>query len=162
MTLADAAIAASAWPTARDYFRHIGRQVDKLNELNRRIMEGEEGIEPIRGKGAKPAISDPTATEAMRHQAALKAIDGMVQQRNTLIDEIGDALALLSGIRRAIGERYGTVLEHRYIDRWRWERIADELGVTERWARMVEVAACEWVDAHGWGAVVHGWGFAES
>ena len=161
MRLQDAALQAAGYPSARAYFKHVGKLVDDLTSLTRYLMFGVEGVERKTYSSVKPLVKDPTAAEALAHQAALKQIEELEEKRKNLQIEIGTALVLLDGIRHTLGHKQADVLELHYIDRFTWAQIAGELGISARQAIRQEQITFDWIDSHGWQAIVTGKGVAE-
>ena len=162
MRATEAAIMASSFSCSKAYWEHVKKLVDRLDEINALIMEGVEGLEPkpqsVKGK---TAFSDPTAAAALRHETALNRLERLKDERETLFDSIGGALILLDGLRDVLGSKYADVLALRYLDGFKWSKIAFELNVTAVHAHRLEQIAHDWTDAHGWNALVTGKGMAE-
>ena len=162
MRATEAALWASSFSCSKDYWEYVKMLVDRLDDVNALIMEGVEGLEPkpqsVKGK---TTFSDPTAAAALRHETALKKLEKLEAERNSLFDSIGGALILLDGLRGVLGSKYADVLALRYLDGFKWSKIAFELNVTAVHAHRLEQVAHDWIDAHGWNALVTGRGFAE-
>ena len=160
MRLQEAALQAAGYPSARAYFKHVGKLVDDLESVTHKLMFGAEGIEHRRSN-AKPLVKDPTAAEALAHEAAIKLVERLEEKRKNLQIEIGTALVLLDGIRHTLGHKHADILELHYIDRFTWQQIAGELGISARQAIRQEQITFDWIDSHGWQAIVTGRGMAE-
>jgi len=157
----EAAIYANSWDSSRLYWVCVRNMVDRLETINTILLNGSDWLEQKRQPRAKTIISDPTAAAAIRHQAALLRLEYLEKERNAIIDDLGGALILIDGIRTVLGHKYADVIELRYIDRFKWAEIAGEMNITAVHARRIERITHDWIDSHGWAALIVGKGKAE-
>lgn len=137
--------------TAREYFDAVAHAARELRAAQLVVEFG-----PARGEGGgrpDPSSGGPTAAQAAAVIEAQERIDACT-------DTIGDALALIEGLR-LVYSRKADAVEMRYVDLMPWDGVAAELGVTERTARRWRDELFEWVDAVGFARAKAGVGFAE-
>lgn len=95
-------------------------------------------------------------------------LEALRQEEQELLDTIGESLAIIQGVRDGMpnGEKYGDVLESRYIDNEQWQDIADRyesnragnegkrvaVRTVQGWATI----ACEWIDSIGVSRILRG------
>ena len=161
MRLTDAVVQASMWSDARSFFEAVGRAVDSMARIDNQLMYGIEGIERRPGMGARPLMSDPTASAALFAESAKLAMERLRGRREAMELIVGAGLAVIEGVRLALGDGRADVLEARYIDRLAWEDVAERLGVSRSTAIRRADVALEWVDSVGWRRAIEGTGGAE-
>lgn len=110
--------------------------------------------------------SDPTASAAV-------ALDGESERAEMLHlelcrsqDMVGYGLAMVGGIRKAMGDGYADAMEMRFLDgaeaaemrgrRLAWREIAEELGVSEATVLRRYEVVCDWMDDVGHDAAMMG------
>lgn len=134
------------WPPrmpAREYFASVSNCVRQLNTLDWIIVNDGE-IETVhRESDVKPAHSDPTAAQAMVRVARL---DYARHARLDLVERIGACGEFIAKVDAVLGNGVGDVLEHRYIDCWTWQRIAEVTGIPERSCYARRDYACDYID----------------
>lgn len=99
---------------------------------------------------SKHAISDPTASAAIRH---VDEIDGKLAalraEESELIDFIGESLVIIQAVRDGLGIKYGDILEWRFIDCVTWGYIKREYAVTKITGYRTQCIAFDWIDSIG-------------
>lgn len=152
--------------TAREMFAACLRAVERLDDVRAELLVGADA--PRHAPGVHTSeVSDPTAHDAAyRVDVLARRVAELHAEQDALLEQIGEAGAVIAGVRAVLGESYGYVLEAHYIDGWSWERVAVE-SVRECGVRMsVSTAkrrrdvACDWVDAVGVVRAREGRGFA--
>jgi hypothetical protein len=99
---------------------------------------------------SRHAISDPTASRAIRHVDELEEKLKMLRdEESELVDFIGESLVIIRAVRDGLGDKYADVLEWRYIDCASWDYIKTEYDVPRRTARDRESIAFDWIDSIG-------------
>ena len=118
--------------TAREYFNRVRRDSVALQGYLREIEALKDGIVPSGEtmRGAK-GTGDPVFGTIVRATEMLASVEA---KRDAALESIGEALAIIEGVRRAMGSKADAV-ELYYIDVLEWDDVAQELGVSERTAR---------------------------
>lgn len=135
---------------AREYFDAVARAAAELRAAQLVVEFG-----PVRGDGcgrSDPSSGGPTAAQAAAVIEAQRRVDACT-------DTIGDALALITGLRM-VYSRKADVLELHYVDRLSWPDVGAELGVSDRTAKRWRDELCDWVDAVGFARARAGVGIA--
>lgn len=145
---------------AREYF---GNALAAQSAIDRRyrIIESMRAREAVRaqrydviGKGGGGTHDAMAATDA-RIDAEAAARAEIAQ----LATEVEDARAVCAGVRAANPtQRWGDVLECRYIECMDWRHVAQAMDMSERQAHTDLDAALDWVDLVGIAAAREGMG----
>lgn len=145
---------------AREYF---GNALAAQSAIDRRyrIIESMRAREAVRaqrydviGKGGGGTHDAMAATDA-RIDAEAAARAEIAQ----LATEVEDARAVCAGVRAANPtQRWGDVLECRYIECMDWRHVAQAMDMSERQAHTDLDAALDWVDLVGIAAARDGMG----
>lgn len=134
---------------ARERFERTRPAITRLDEVKHLIMFGGEDWKPPTIK-TRHETSDPTAQKAIYNVDILAdKLDALRAEERELEDFIGTTLAIIEGVRLGFGEIYATLLDHRYIDGWTFERIHKETGVAKSTAHGLIDIACDWIDSVG-------------
>ena len=147
---------------AREYFESA-RAAQAAIDRRYRIIESMRARESVRaqrydaiGKGGGGAHDAMAATDS-RMDAESAARSEIAQ----LTAEVEDARAVCAGVRAANPtQRWGDVLECRYLECMDWHRVAQAMDMSERQAHTDLDAALEWVDLVGIAAARDGMGQA--
>lgn len=161
MRLSDAVVQASVWPDARSFFEAVGRAVDAMADIDRQLMYGVEGITRRPGTGPRPLTSDPTASAALFAESAKARMEDIAARREAMELIVGAGLAVIEGVRLALGDGRADVLEARYVDRLTWDDVGERVGCTRSTAHEWCKETFDWIDAVGWRRAVEGKGIAE-
>ena len=142
--------------SAKRVFEQARRAVSRLHEVQLALMNHCEDWRPpsARSRIAKP---DPTASTAIRNVDELEGrLEALRAEEAELIDQIGEALALVEAVRAGLGEKYAVVLEVLYIDCVPWREIESMLDIsrTTGW-RYVDIA-CDWLTSVGMTRILAG------
>ena len=134
---------------ARARFERARAAVDRLHNVQMLIMNDCQDWRPqtVRARRQKP---DPTANAAIYRVDELdQLLAALRAEERELLRTIGEALAVIQGVREGLGDKYADALEWRYIDCRTWEYIRDECGVSRSTARGRIDVALDWVDSIG-------------
>ena len=145
---------------AREYFGNA-RAAQSAIDRRYRIIESMRAREAVRaqrydviGKGGGGTHDAMAATDA-RIDAEAEARAEIAQ----LATEVEDARAVCAGVRAANPtQRWGDVLECRYIECMDWRHVAQAMDMSERQAHTDLDAALDWVDLVGIAAAREGMG----
>lgn len=145
---------------AREYFGNA-RSAQSAIDRRYRIIESMRAREAVRaqrydviGKGGGGTHDAMAATDA-RIDAEAAARAEIAQ----LATEVEDARAVCAGVRAANPtQRWGDVLECRYIECMDWRHVAQAMDMSERQAHTDLDAALDWVDLVGIAAAREGMG----
>lgn len=145
---------------AREYFGNA-RAAQSAIDRRYRIIESMRARESVRaqrydviGKGGG-GTHDAMAATDMRMDAEAAARSEIAQ----LAAEVEDARAVCAGVRAANPtQRWGDVLECRYIECMDWRHVAQAMDMSERQAHTDLDAALDWVDLVGIAAAREGMG----
>lgn len=145
---------------AREYFGNA-RAAQSAIDRRYRIIESMRAREAVRaqrydviGKGGGGTHDAMAATDA-RIDAETAARAEIAQ----LATEVEDARAVCAGVRAANPtQRWGDVLECRYIECMDWRHVAQAMDMSERQAHTDLDAALDWVDLVGIAAARDGMG----
>lgn len=102
--------------------------------------------------GTSGGQSDPVYAGALRRMAARGRLDALLRERADLEATVGDCMAVIHGMERALGEPTARTMELRYVDGLPWSEVASELGVTERTALRRRSVAVDWLGDVGMAA----------
>lgn len=129
---------------ARETFESARAAAARIEELRRLVEEAR----PPRGRSGGPCGThgDPTASLA---EYAVEMVPAMVRELKSCEAAVGEALALVEGVRRTIETPWWRVLELYYIDRLGWCDVAEEMGLSVRTCHRWRDAACDWLDFIG-------------
>lgn len=137
--------------TAREYFDGVRDAVRRRREAELFVEFDGDDWRPPRAPGV--GVGDPTANAAVyRADVLAERLDEARREIESCEEVIGGALELIAGIGAALGGRgapYADVLELYYIDLMTWGDVANELGCSDRYCRMLRNVALDWVDAVG-------------
>lgn len=145
---------------AREYFGNA-RAAQSAIDRRYRIIESMRAREAVRaqrydviGKGGGRTHDAMAVTDA-RIDAEAAARAEIAQ----LAKEVEDARAVCAGVRAANPtQRWGDVLECRYIECMDWRHVAQAMDMSERQAHTDLDAALDWVDLVGIAAARDGMG----
>lgn len=141
--------------TARERFERTRDAVRRLDDVHALIMSGCDDWHPDGGKGA--GIGDPTANRAIRNVDVLAdKLDALRAEERELTSLIGDSLVIIEGVRRGLGERYGDVLEARYIDCWEWATVTAHYEIPKSTGGYMLGIAFDWIDSVGVARLMRG------
>lgn len=103
-------------------------------------------------EGVKSAseTSDPTASRAIHNvDERYELMRDLKREQFELQDLIATSGEIIDKVKGHFVEKYGVVLELRYIDCHTWTDIADAFDASERTMRDWAQRACDWVDSIG-------------
>lgn len=133
---------------ARERFERTRDAVGRLDEVHALIMTGCDDWHPESGKGS--GLSDPTANRAIRNVDVLaEKLEALRAEEQELTRLIGDSLVIIQAVRDGLGERYGNLLEWRYIDCMSWSLILEEHGIKRHIGYYAVNIAFDWIDSVG-------------
>lgn len=134
---------------AKQRFERTRKSVMRLAEVQALIMyECDDWLPP--NVHSKHEISDPTANRAIRNVDIIaEKLESLRTEETELLTIIGESLRIIGAVRRGFGEKYGDILDRRYIDTAKWTDIADEYDVTERTVQNWACIAFDWIDSIG-------------
>lgn len=141
---------------ARELFEQARRASARIEELTYEMQLPSPPRSGAPGPTGVPG--DPTARQA---EWATDGRQAMARELDACERCVGEALALIEGVRRAIAAPWWRVLDAHYIDRQTFEEVAEALGVDRRTCMRWRDAACEWVDAMGFARAKMGEGDAQ-
>ena len=140
---------------ARAFFEQTRDAVRRLDDVHALIMSGCDDWRPDGGRGS--GIGDPTAAKAIRNVDVLAdKLEALRAEEKELTNTIGEALAIIEGVRHGLGEQYAVLLEARYIDCWDWGRIYDVSEVKRSNGYNLLGVAFDWIDSIGIARVLRG------
>ena len=141
--------------TAKERFEATRKAIERLADVQALLMtDGEDWQPPTIGKVGN---SDPTASKAIHNVDELAdKLQALRQEETELLDFIGTTLAIIEGVRNGFGEKYATLLDHRYIDGWTWQRMDDELGIKRTTGHNLLDVAFYWIDSIGVSRILQG------
>ena len=135
--------------TARTRFEEIRRAVRRLGDVQAAIMNDCEEWRPP-SVSSRNALPDPTANAAIRRVDELEGkLRALRAEEEELTNVIGEGLVIIQAVRDGLGDKYGDVLEWRYIDCMSWGYINMEYDVAIRTARDRASVAFDWIDSVG-------------
>lgn len=131
---------------AREVFGAARAAAKRIEELQ--FLCGMEGPAPGGGKGPGPknAVSDPTGSAA---EWRIEDLADLRRELEACEAVVGEALALIDGVRKAMETPWWRVLDLYYIDRLEWGDVAEELGLSVRTCYRWRDAAFDWLDFVG-------------
>lgn len=142
---------------SRWYFADVRWASARLEEVERLIEA--QGEDWKKSKGSAPRlVNDPTGSTALRHIAA---VEELVQERESLVFLISEALAIIAGVGMALGEKHMQVLHAFYIECEPWGRVSEMLGMSRRNCLRIRDTALDWIDSVGFAHAKDGTGYAE-
>lgn len=140
---------------ARERFDRTRDAVGRLDEVHALIMTGCDDWHPESGKGS--GLSDPTANRAIRNVDVLaEKLEALRAEEQELTRLIGDSLVIIQAVRDGLGERYGNLLEWRYIDCMSWSLILEEHGIKRYIGYYAVNVAFDWIDSVGVSRLMNG------
>lgn len=152
--------------TTREMFASCRCAVERLDDIRAELLVGVDAPRHAPGVHAS-GVPDPTAHDAAyRVDVLARRVAELHVEQDTLLEQIGEAGAVIAGVRAVLGEPYGYVLESYYVDCWCWERVAGEsmrecgVSMSVSTAKRRRDVACDWVDAVGVVRAREGRGFA--
>lgn len=141
---------------ARAYFESVRRAALRLEQVQRLIESGGDDWRPTQGSTSRIA-SDPTGSAALRH---MRAVESLHIERETLVAELMEARALVTGIGEGLGIPYRLVLENYYILHLSWEQVSEVCRMPLRTCYLHRDTAFDWVDSVGFAHAKEGTGTA--
>ena len=147
---------------AREYFE-AARAAQSAIDRRYRIIESMRSRESVRAQRY-----DVIGSGGGGNRDAMRAIDARMDAEASaraeiaqLASEVEDARAVCAGVRAANPtQRWGDVLECRYLECMDWRHVAIAMDMSERQAHADHDAALEWVDLVGIAAARDGMGQA--
>lgn len=147
---------------AREYFE-AARAAQSAIDRRYRIIESMRSRESVRAQRY-----DVIGKGGGGNRDAMRAIDARMDAEASaraeiaqLASEVEDARAVCAGVRAANPtQRWGDVLECRYLECMDWRHVALAMDMSERQAHADHDAALEWVDLVGIAAARDGMGQA--
>lgn len=147
---------------AREYFE-AARAAQSAIDRRCRIIESMRSRESVRAQRY-----DVIGSGGGGNRDAMRAIDARMDAEASaraeiaqLSSEVEDARAVCAGVRAANPtQRWGDVLECRYLECMDWRHVAIAMDMSERQAHADLDAALEWVDLVGIAAARDGMGQA--
>lgn len=147
---------------AREYFE-AARAAQSAIDRRYRIIESMRSRESVRAQRY-----DVIGSGGGGNRDAMRAIDARMDAEASaraeiaqLSSEVEDARAVCAGVRAANPtQRWGDVLECRYLECMDWRHVALAMDMSERQAHADHDAALEWVDLVGIAAARDGMGQA--
>lgn len=147
---------------AREYFE-AARAAQSAIDRRYRIIESMRSRESVRAQRY-----DVIGSGGGGNRDAMRAIDARMDAEASaraeiaqLSSEVEDARAVCAGVRAANPtQRWGDVLECRYLECMDWRHVAIAMDMSERQAHADLDAALEWVDLVGIAAARDGMGQA--
>lgn len=147
---------------AREYFESA-RAAQSAIDRRYRIIESMRSRESVRAQRY-----DVIGSGGGGNRDAMRAIDARMDAEASaraeiaqLASEVEDARAVCAGVRAANPtQRWGDVLECRYLECMDWRHVAIAMDMSERQAHADLDAALEWVDLVGIAAARGGMGQA--
>ena len=141
---------------ARERFERTRKAVKRLAEVQALIMYDCDDWHPP-GVKAHNETSDPTAKRAIYNVDELaEKLTALRAEERELIQLIGESGTIIEAVKSGFIDKYGYVLEWRYIDCETWASIADAYDVTERTVQNWAQWACEWIDSVGVSRLLRG------
>lgn len=130
---------------AMELFEEARRCSERIEELQCAIGEPP----PSRSSDGMPrggGTSDPTARMA---EHAIDGVADMEREMESCQQVVGEALAIVDGLRRAFETPWWRAVELYYIDRLSWAQVAEEMGIPKRTCLRWRDSAFDWVDFVG-------------
>lgn len=134
---------------ARERFEQTRSAIKRLVEVQALIMYGCDDWRPdaVRVPGKVP---DPTANEAIRNVDVLAGkLEALRAEEAELIAFIGSSLQIIQAVRDGFGDKYGDVIEWRYVDCLPWDEIESCYHIKRANGNYLIGIACDWVDSVG-------------
>ena len=140
---------------ARERFEATRKAVKRMHDIDLRIMF-EDDWKP-EGVRSSRQISDPTANKAIyRVDERTPELESLIAEREEIRKMISESGIIIEAVKSQFIEKYGYVLEWRYIDCDTWTSIAEVYDVSERTVQNWAQWACEWVDSVGVSRLLRG------
>ena len=135
--------------SAKQRFDQVREAVARLHDVQVMIQNDCDEWRPpsVFSKNAKP---DPTANVAIRNVDELgPKLAALRAEEAELIEMIGEALVIIQAVRDGLGDKYGDLLEWRYIDCLSWKDIRFEYDVPKKTGQRGLDIAFDWIDSIG-------------
>lgn len=134
---------------AKERFEATREAVPRLNDVHLLLMNDCEDWKPP-GIKSKTDKSDPTANKAIYNVDELgEKLAALRKEEAELTEFIGTSLAIISSVSAGLGNTYANLLEWRYIDNWKWERIEKDCGIAKSSGHYLLDIAFDWIDSVG-------------
>lgn len=141
---------------ARERFEATRKAITRLHDVQLAIMYECDDWKPPAVK-AHTQTADPTASRAIyRVDELSEKLEALRAEERELEQLIGETLAIIAAVRDGFGEIYATLLEHRYIDVWSWERIKEEYEIKRTTGYDLINVAFDWIDSVGVSKLLRG------
>ena len=141
---------------ARERFERTRKAVERLEYVQALIMSGCDDWRPDSVRKSN-STSDPTAARAIRNVDVLAGkLEALHKEESELLDEIGETLRIIQGVRDSFGVAYGNLLEWRYVDRMTWAKISDLYGIPKSTGHHMLGIVFDWIDSVGISGLLHG------
>ena len=141
---------------ARERFEATRKAIPRLHDVQLAIMYECDDWKPPAVK-AHTQTADPTASRAIyRVDELSEKLDALRAEERELEQLIGESGTIIEAVKSQFIEKYGHVLEWRYIDCDTWTSIAEVYDVSERTVQNWAQWACEWVDSVGVSRLLRG------
>lgn len=146
-TISNVRDALSGYKSAAAFFWAVHRDVTALRAVDRDIAAGVDSMPQTGGGGRGSGISKPTENRALFLMTSGAAwLQALQDKRERLIYEIGCGLMVCEFVRDGLGEKYGAILEAKYIDQMIWRDVAERFGYSESHAKRLGGIALDWLD----------------
>lgn len=145
---------------ARERFKRTKQAVKRFNAVHLLLMNDGEDWRPAEIK-TRSDKSDPTARVAIYNvDERADYLEALRDEESELLEFIGTSLAIIEAVRAGFNKQYADWIEWRYIDLWKWDKFADELGITSKQAREKVRYWCgvtfDWIDSVGVSRLLRG------
>lgn len=141
---------------ARDYFNSVRDSAKIIVEYDLEI-EREMSLATIKAKSTETRHPKGTPTDSMYHVD--KALDMQAVRVETLKSarqEVEKARVICAHVSSMLGDKYGKILQMRYIELMTWPKIAQAFNVTRTHAQKMADIAIDWVDCEGLARIKEG------
>ena len=141
---------------ARERFAQTRKYVIELNQILITIMYQGDDWKPDDVRA--PGVSDPTANVAIRNVDEWpQKLTELRRRESELKDFIGTTLAVISAVRKGLGDDYADILDQRYIDCLEWRDVQIDGKTVKRSTGKMRVAvAFDWIDSIGISRLLRG------
>lgn len=132
---------------ARDYFVAAREAAETVATYDARLAREREKC-GLRARSLEPSCHG-SFLDAMRH--ADRVVDMEEARPRELRDAeqiVRDAVAVLAGVS-SVHPRWCQVVGLRFLARWRWDAVANRVGMTRAEAEAACDACLDWVDSEG-------------
>lgn len=134
---------------AKVRFEQVKLAVARLHEVQLMIMNGCDDWRPP-SVSSRHTTPDPTANAAIRNVDELEGkLKSLRIEESDLIDTIGEAIVIIEGVRKGLGNKYADILEWFYIDCLTWEDIRRLYDVPKSTGYRDRCIALDWIDSIG-------------